>query len=120
MSNSLTKNSLGRRAWRRLIAQKSVVLGMTIIAVYIAIAILGAAGFLPDYQERVGEPNLAPELTFTLLVGTDIFGRSVFYKILAGTTTAMPIPTSGSWSPRLPTEARSGGAPARSCRQRSS
>lgn len=84
-------NSLGRRAWRRLMAQKMVVICLGIIALYLLIALAGAVGLLPDYQERVGPPNEAPALTFSLLLGTDVFGRSVMYKILAGTQTAMTI-----------------------------
>lgn len=90
-TSSVTNNSLGRRAWRRLRFQKVVVLCLGIIAVYLLIALAGAVGLMPDYQERVGPPNESPALTFALLLGTDVFGRSVLYKILAGTQTAMTI-----------------------------
>lgn len=88
---ALRSNSLGRRAWRRLISQKLVVICMIIIAIYALIALLGAFGLMPDYQERIGPPNAEPGWPLSMILGTDIFGRSVLYKVLAGTRTAMTI-----------------------------
>ena len=48
-------------------------------------------GWLPDYQERVGRPYTSPEWSLATILGTDAFGRSVLYKILAGTQTALTI-----------------------------
>jgi peptide/nickel transport system permease protein len=67
------------------------VLSFATIGVYIAIAVAGLLGLLPDYQERVAGAYQQPSLDFAMLLGTDIFGRSVLYKILAGTKTAMMI-----------------------------
>ena len=60
-----------------------------IILLYIFIAFVGYLGMLPDFQERVGGSYEAPSFTLAKIFGTDIFGRSVFYKILAGTQTAV-------------------------------
>ena len=62
-----------------------------IIALYVALAGLGYLGLLPDMQERVGTKYEAPSLSFAKIFGTDIFGRSILYKILAGAQTAMTI-----------------------------
>lgn len=81
--------SLGKRAWRKLRAQPLVMISFAIIFVYIVIAICGYADWLPDFQERVGASNEAPSLDLAKFLGTDVFGRSVFFKILAGAKTAM-------------------------------
>jgi ABC-type dipeptide/oligopeptide/nickel transport system permease subunit len=78
-----------RRAARQLGRRKLVVCSFVALAVYVAIALLGVLGLLPDYQARVGSPYQAPHATFELILGTDIFGRSVLYKVLAGTKTAI-------------------------------
>jgi len=62
-----------------------------IIGLYLLVALLGVLGLLPDYQERVGPSYAPPGSSLALILGTDIFGRSVLYKILAGTKTAMLI-----------------------------
>jgi ABC-type dipeptide/oligopeptide/nickel transport system permease subunit len=86
------RNSLGRRALRQLLRRRQVVACFVIVALYLLVAVLGIVGLLPDYQERIGGAYEAPSLaTIASLLGTDIFGRSVLYKILAGTKTAMLI-----------------------------
>ena len=83
--------SIGSRALRIFLRNRMAVVCFTIVAFYVLIAILGWVGLLPDFQERVGGSYEAPSLEFSKIVGTDIFGRSVFYKILIGTRTAMTI-----------------------------
>lgn len=83
--------SLGQRAVAILIRDRWAVTCFVVVVLYFTIAVLGYAGLLPDYQERVGESYEPPALVFAKLLGTDIFGRSVLYKILAGTKTAMTI-----------------------------
>ncbi len=83
--------SLGARAVRRLKKNRLALFCFSIIALYLVIALLGILGLLPDYQERVGESYEGPSLVFAKILGTDIFGRSVLYKIMAGTKTAMTI-----------------------------
>jgi ABC-type dipeptide/oligopeptide/nickel transport system permease subunit len=84
-------DSLGRRAWRSLRRNRMVMACFVVIALYVSLALLGYAGLLPDMQERVGDSYEAPSLSFAKLFGTDIFGRSILYKILAGAQTAMTI-----------------------------
>ena len=84
-------DSLIRRAWRSLRRDRLAVISFAIIAFYVAVTLLGYAGLLPDMQERVGEKYEPPSLSFAKLLGTDIFGRSILYKILAGAKTAMTI-----------------------------
>lgn len=78
-------------AAQKLSRQKLVVICLGIIAIYIVVALLGGFNVLPDYQTRVGAEYEAPSLELAKLLGTDLFGRSVLYKILAGTKTAMLI-----------------------------
>lgn len=58
---------------------------------YVAVALLGAVGWLPDYQIRVAAPYQPPEWSAPLLLGSDMFGRSVLYKLLSGTQIALGI-----------------------------
>ncbi len=76
-------------AFRKLLKNKLVVVCFGIIFLYIVVALLGVFDVLPDYQERVSDGYESPSLSLTKLLGTDIFGRSVVYKILAGTKTAI-------------------------------
>jgi peptide/nickel transport system permease protein len=62
-----------------------------IIALYVAIAGAGYLGWLPDFQERVGGSYEPPSWSLARILGTDIFGRSVLYKVLVGTKTAITI-----------------------------
>jgi peptide/nickel transport system permease protein len=90
-SASARGESLGRRAIGTLRRDRMVVTGFAVVAVYVGIALVGYAGLLPDFQERVGGSYEAPSLALSKLLGTDIFGRSILYKILVGTRTAMTI-----------------------------
>lgn len=81
-----------QRALSQMLKRRIVVFCLGVLALYTLIALAGIFGLLPDYQERVG-PAYSPPSTesLSLILGTDIFGRSVLYKILAGTQTAMMI-----------------------------
>ncbi len=83
--------SLGQRAIRRLMKRKFTLICFGIVMSYVLIAILGYVGLLPDFQARVGESYEAPSLAIAKILGTDVFGRSILYKILVGTQTAMTI-----------------------------
>ena len=83
--------SLGRRAARNLRRDRTAMACFVVIAAYVGVALLGYTGLLPDFQERVGGSYEPPSLSFAKILGTDIFGRSILYKILAGTETAMTI-----------------------------
>ncbi len=84
-------NNLYWDAVQQLSRRKLVLVCIGIIVIYVCIALLGIFNVLPDYQTRVSTGYEAPSLEFAKLLGTDIFGRSVLYKILAGTKTAMLI-----------------------------
>lgn len=62
-----------------------------VVALYTLVALAGYVGLLPDFQERVGGSYEPPTWSPATILGTDIFGRSVLYKVLAGTRTAMTI-----------------------------
>ncbi len=91
MSEIPRGESLGQRAFRLLKKKHSAVVCFSIVAVYVLIAALGWLDLLPDFQERVGESYETPSLEFAKVLGMDIFGRSVLYKILIGTRTAITI-----------------------------
>ncbi len=81
-----------QRGLGQLLGRRVVVFSIAVLTFYALVALAGLLGFLPDYQERVGAAYQPPNTdSFAMLVGTDIFGRSVLYKILAGTKTAMMI-----------------------------
>lgn len=84
--------SLGKRALQKLLRQKTVVLCFVLIFLYMLIGVLGFAGWLPDPRQEVGGSYETPNLNgIATLLGTDIFGYSVLFKILAGTKTAITI-----------------------------
>lgn len=83
--------SPGQRAWKRFKRRKLTMVCLGIILIFALITVLGYLQLLPDFQERVGARNEAPSLSFARILGTDLFGRSVFYKILVGAQTAMTI-----------------------------
>jgi ABC-type dipeptide/oligopeptide/nickel transport system permease subunit len=83
--------SPGKRAWQRFKRHKFNLICLAVILIYTLIAVGGYCGALPDFQERVGSANEAPSLTAAKILGTDLFGRSVLYKILVGTKTAITI-----------------------------
>ncbi len=83
--------SLTRRAAEILRRRRWVMACLGVVMGYLAVAIAGYLGLLPDFQERVGGSYEAPSWSFARILGTDIFGRSVLYKVLVGTKTAMTI-----------------------------
>ena len=64
---------------------------MLVLALFACIALAGYVGLLPDHEAPVGGSQDAPAWSWPLLLGTDVLGRSVFYRVLAGTQTAMTI-----------------------------
>lgn len=91
VENDIGGESLSRRAFRRLRRKKFVMLCFAVLAVYFTVTILGYFNLLPDFQQRVGESYEPPSLSFAKLLGTDLFGRSILFKILTGTQTAITI-----------------------------
>lgn len=73
--------------WRRPQSR----LCMLLLLMYTGIALAGYAGLLPDHAATVGGSQEPPSWHWALLLGTDVLGRSVFYRVLAGAQTAMTI-----------------------------
>lgn len=88
---AVTGDSLFRRAWRSLRRDRMVLVCFAVIGVYVLVALLGYLGLLPDMQARIGARYEPPSWSLAKVFGTDIFGRSILYKILAGAKTAMTI-----------------------------
>lgn len=75
----------------RVLSGPLVMACFAVVAGYGAVALLGFGGWLPDFQIRVGASYEPPAWDLARLLGTDIFGRSVLFKVLVGTQTAMTI-----------------------------
>lgn len=83
-------NSLWIDAFRRLRVDKTAMFSLIIVIVFSMIAILSWMGLLAsNWSEEVGGSNMAPSLEF--IFGTDLFGRSVFSKVIHGTQIAMSV-----------------------------
>lgn len=76
---------------RSLWARPQPRLCLLVLALFAAIALAGYTGLLPDHEAPVGGSQEAPSWSWPLLLGTDVLGRSVLYRVLAGTQTAMTI-----------------------------
>ncbi len=85
--------SLWGDGWARLTADKFTVVCMIIIVAYSLLALLAKAGLLAaDWNAEVGAAYSPPDLSsIKTILGTDIFGRSVFYKVIHGTRIAMSV-----------------------------
>jgi len=64
---------------------------LALLALYGLIAIAGAAHLLPDGETPVGDAQQPPSLHWATLLGTDILGRPVFWRVIAGVQTAVTI-----------------------------
>lgn len=85
-------DTLWRRAWRRLKASRLTLTCFVIIAIYLLLAILGYTRWIPDFQQQVGEKFMRPSpASPALWLGTDVFGRSVLFKLFAGARTAITL-----------------------------
>lgn len=78
-------------AFRKLLRNPQSVFCLTVIVVYCLVALAGYCGLLPDFEATIGESQEQPSWEIAKILGTDILGRSVFYRILAGTKTAVTI-----------------------------
>jgi peptide/nickel transport system permease protein len=89
---NLSSETLSQRAWQRLKQSQLTILCFVVIAVYLLLALCGYAGLIPDFQQKVGDKFLAPSLAKpSLWLGTDVFGRSVLFKLIAGARTAITL-----------------------------
>jgi peptide/nickel transport system permease protein len=85
--------SLWSDAWKRLSHRPSVIICMAIVAIYL---LIGLATLLPVFQRKIIEPVAdgyhAPSLrSFGLLLGTEIQGYPVSWRLLYGTRVALLI-----------------------------
>src|SRR5689334_15280789 len=80
-------------AWFRLKKDRMALACLFVIGVYALIAFLCQMNWLASSWDKiVGAPYQAPSWGKPeLWLGTDIFGRSVFYKVLQGTRVAMSV-----------------------------
>ena len=64
---------------------------MTVVGLYLLIAFAGYAPLLPGHEAAVGGSQDPPSWHPATLLGTDILGRSVLWRVLAGVQTAITI-----------------------------
>lgn len=64
---------------------------LLLLVLYLGIAAAGYAGWLPDPSAPVGGAQDGPAWQWPLLLGTDVLGRSVFNRVLAGAQTAVTL-----------------------------
>ena len=64
---------------------------LIVVALYLLVAIAGYAHLLPDAEAAVGEAQQPPGWPLATLLGTDILGRSVLWRVLAGVQTAVTV-----------------------------
>ena len=64
---------------------------LVVVALFLLVAACGVAHLLPDAEEAVGGAQDAPSWHLATLLGTDILGRSVLWRVLAGAQTAVTI-----------------------------
>ena len=89
-TNTLKPRSLWKDALIRLAKDKTALISLIIVVVYVVIALLSFMGLLAaDWSVEAGESYVAPSSEFWL--GTDIFGRDVLAKVIHGTQVAMSI-----------------------------
>ncbi len=87
----------GRSLWgdalRRLRRDRIAVLCFGILLFYGTVALLCQVGWIASpWDQTVGKAFQPPSMTSVdLLLGTDLFGRSVFYKVLHGTRVALSV-----------------------------
>ena len=62
-----------------------------VVAVYLLVALMGYAHLLPDAEAAVGDAQQPPGWPLATWLGTDILGRSVLWRVLAGVQTAVTV-----------------------------
>ena len=88
MSSNIQSKSLWRHAFEQLCKDKLALTSLIIVTVYAVVAILVACGVMAaDWEKSVGPSYHPPSLEHPF--GLDIFGMSVWAKMLKGTEVAM-------------------------------
>lgn len=85
--------SLWSDAYRRLKKDKFAIVCFCLILFYSLLAILAKLEWIASpWDKVVGAAYQAPSFSsIELILGTDLFGRSVFYKVIHGTRVAMSV-----------------------------
>ena len=85
--------SLWNDAWARIKKDRVALFCLSIVVIYAAVALLTQLGLLASPWDKViGEAYQAPSLKSPeFYLGTDLFGRSVLYKVLHGTRISMSV-----------------------------
>lgn len=85
--------SLWIDAWLRIKRDKLAMGALVVIVAYSLVAILAKLGVIANPWDAEVAAAYAPPSAASLktILGTDIFGRSVFYKVLHGTRIAMSV-----------------------------
>ena len=81
-------------AWRRIVGQRSAIISLAIVALYFFVGMFSFTSFVEKKCElEISESYEAPSLHrgFNGLLGTDIQGRPVIWRILYGTRIALTI-----------------------------
>jgi peptide/nickel transport system permease protein len=82
--------SLWADAFTRLVRDRWALASLLIVVVYALVAFLATIGWgTPDWHTTFGSEYLPPSAKFWL--GTDLFGRNVFAKVVHGTKIAMSV-----------------------------
>jgi peptide/nickel transport system permease protein len=85
--------SLWKDAWKRLRKDRVAMISIVVCLLYGLVALLAKFELIASPWDRVvGTKYQAPSFgAIELWLGTDIFGRSVFYKVIHGTRIAMSV-----------------------------
>jgi ABC-type dipeptide/oligopeptide/nickel transport system permease subunit len=86
----IIEKSVWTDAWIRLKCDRMGMIALVIVIAYAVMAILSFSGLIAaDWQESVGESYAPPSMDH--IFGTDIFGRSVFKKVIHASQVAMSV-----------------------------
>jgi len=85
--------TLWRDGWERIRANRLAMICLVILAVYVLVALIGFTGILnKPVEAKVGDSYGAPSVhKISLWLGTDIFGRSVLWRLLYGARVALTV-----------------------------
>lgn len=85
-----TSKSLWQHAFNTIIANRLALIALIIVAIYFFVAFLTSIGLLAsNWGLEVGPAYAPPSAEY--IFGTDIFGRSVFWKVVKAAETAVAI-----------------------------
>lgn len=88
--NGQDTKSLWADAFSRLVRDRSALLALVVVSFYALLALLATVNIgVPDWHSSKAAEYLAPNGEFWL--GTDLFGRDVFAKVIHGTKIAMSV-----------------------------